>query len=63
MKKINLLIQPKKGMETKVRLEKLMSAKIFDKLNESSTDLMSRVEAINGDITEPSFGIRKEDER
>ena len=63
VKKIYLLIRPKKGIETKVRLEELMSAKIFDKLKESSPDVMSRVEAINGDITEPSFGIRKEDER
>ena len=63
MKKIYLLIRPKKGIETKVRLEELMSAKIFDKLKESSPDVISRVEAINGDITEPSFGIQKEDER
>ena len=63
MKKIYLLIRPKKGVETKVRLEELLSAKIFDKLKESSVDVISRVEAINGDITEPSFGIQKEDER
>ena len=63
MKKIYLLIRPKKGLETKVRLEQLMSAKIFDNLKESSSDTISRVEAINGDITEPNFGISKENER
>ena len=63
MKKIYLLIRPKKGLETKVRLEQLMSAKIFDNLKESSVDTISRVEAINGDITEPNFGISKENER
>ena len=63
MKEIYLLIRPKKGIETKVRLEELMSAKIFDKLKESSPDVISRVEAVNGDITEPSFGIQKEDQR
>jgi len=63
VKKIYLLIRPKKGLETKVRLEQLMSAKIFDNLKASSFDTISRVEAINGDITEPNFGISKENER
>ena len=63
MKKIYLLIRPKKGVETKVRLQELMSAKIFDKLKESSLDVLSRVEAVNGDITEDNFGLSKDDER
>jgi len=63
VKKIYLLIRPKKGIQTKVRLEELMSAKLFDELKQSSSDVMSRVEAIAGDITEPNFGLSDSDER
>ena len=63
VKKIYLLIRPKKGVETKIRLEQLMSTKVFDKLKENSSDVMSQVEAVSGDITEANFGISKEDER
>ena len=63
MKKIYVLIRPKKGVQTKVRLEELMSAKIFDELKQNSSDVMSRVEAIAGDITEPNFGLSESDER
>ena len=61
VKKIYLLIRPKKGLQTKVRLEELLSAKIFDKIKESYPDYLSRVEAISGDITEPLFGLSQED--
>ena len=63
VKKIYLLIRPKKGVQTRVRLEELMSAKIFDELKQSCLDIMARVEAVNGDITEPGFGISADDER
>ena len=63
VKKIYLLIRPKRGLQTKVRLEELMSARIFDKLKESSPDVMSQVEAVSGDITEPNFGLNEEDDR
>ena len=63
VKKIYLLIRPKKGIQTKVRLEELMSAKLFDELKQSSSDVMSRVAAIAGDITEPNFGLSDSDER
>ena len=63
VKKILVLIRPKKGLETKVRLEELMSAKIFDKIKESSPYATSRVEAISGDITEHNFGLSQDDEK
>ena len=63
MKKIYLLIRPKRGLQTKVRLEELMSARIFDKLKENSPDVMSQVEAVSGDITKPNFGLSEEDDR
>jgi fatty acyl-CoA reductase len=63
VKKIYLLIRPKKGLQTSVRLEELMSAKLYDNLKKVCLDVMARVEAVNGDITEPSFGISEDDER
>ena len=63
VKKIYVLIRPKKGLETKIRLQELMSSKIFEKVKRSKPHVMSRIEAINGDITEPNFAISAEDER
>ena len=63
VKKIYVLIRPKKGVETKFRLQELMSAKIFEKVKKSKPDVMSRIEAVNGDITEPNFAISEDDER
>eukprot|EP00092_Neocalanus_flemingeri_P108494 GFUD01139350.1.p1 GENE.GFUD01139350.1~~GFUD01139350.1.p1 ORF type:complete len:496 (-),score=133.82 GFUD01139350.1:192-1679(-) len=63
VKKLYLLIRPKRGVQTKVRIQELMSSNIFDKLKESSPDVVSRVEAIEGDITAPNFGINADDER
>ena len=62
-KKVLVLIRPKKGLETKVRLVELLSAKIFDNLRENSPAALSRVEAISGDITQQHFGLSRDDER
>ena len=62
-KKILVLIRPKKGLQTKVRLGELMSAKIFDNLRENRPSALSRVDAISGDIMEQNFGLSREDER
>ena len=62
VKRIFLLIRPKKGVQSKVRLETLMSSKIFEKVKETSS-IMTRVEAIDGDITKPNFGISSMDLR
>ena len=62
VKRIFLLIRPKKGVQSKVRLETLMSSKIFEKVKETSS-IMARVEAIDGDITKPNFGISSMDLR
>ena len=62
-KKVLVLIRPKKGLETRVRLVELLSAKIFDNLRENSPAALSRVEAISGDITQQHFGLSRDDER
>ena len=50
-------------MEIKFRLQELMSAKIFDNVKKNKPDVMTRVEAIPGDITKPSFAISEDDQR
>ena len=62
--KIYVLIRPKKGVETGLRLQQLLSARIFDRVKEESEDTaLSRVEAVTGDITEENFGIADEEIR
>ena len=51
----------KRGVETEVRLQQLMSAKIFDKLKESQTERLSAVEVVTGDITKEQFGLSQPD--
>ena len=51
----------KRGVETEVRLQQLMSAKIFDKLKESQTGRLSAVEVVTGDITKEQFGLSQPD--
>merc|ERR1712079_346804 len=61
VRKIYLLIRPKRGVETKVRLQELMSAKIFDHLKESNPERLSVVEVVTGDITKEDFGLSQSD--
>ena len=61
--KIYVLIRPKKGVETGLRLKQLLSARIFDRVKEESEDTLSRVEVVTGDITEENFGIADEEIR
>ena len=51
----------KRGVETEVRLQQLMSAKIFDKLKESQAERLSAVEVVTGDITKEQFGLSQPD--
>ena len=51
----------KRGVETKVRLQELMSAKIFDHLKESNPERLSAVEVVTGDITKEDFGLSQSD--
>ena len=63
VKKIYVLIRPKKGLEIKYRLQELMSSKLFENLKQTKPGVMSRVEAIPGDITKPGFAISEDDQR
>ena len=61
VEKIYVLIRPKKGIPSKARLKDLLSAKIFDKVKESSTDIFDRIDTIEGDISKKNFGINEKD--
>jgi len=57
VKKLLVLIRPKKGVKTELRLKTLLESSVFDRLKKLDPDRLRRVEAVNGDITEEDFGI------
>ena len=61
--KIYLLIRPKKGVATAQRLKLLLETKIFDRVREEQAEVLSKVEAVAGDITEQRLGLSDEEER
>lgn len=58
--RIFLLIRPKKGVQTELRLKTLLESSVFDRLRKSDADLLGKVVAINGDITEDNLGLDEE---
>jgi len=60
VKKLLLLIRPKKGVETKLRLASLLESKVFDRIRDEDKSLLEKVEALNGDIVEDEFGLDEE---
>ena len=63
VKTIYLLIRPKKGVQTELRLKTLQESSVFDRIRKSSPDLMEKVIAVNGDITEVNFGLDEDSQR
>ena len=61
--KIYLLIRPKKGVATQLRLKALLDSKIFDRVREDNSDVLLKVVAVSGDITEKKLGLSEEEER
>lgn len=57
---IYLLIRPKKGVEPRERLETLFSDPAFDELRERN--LLSKLYAVEGDVTMPGLGLSEENE-
>jgi len=60
--KLYLLIRPKKGVHTQQRLKLLLAGKIFDRIRKENPEVLKKVEAIDGDITEDRLGITEEQE-
>ena len=63
VKTIYLLIRPKKGVQTELRLKTLLESAVFDRIKELDADLLDKVVAINGDITEENFGLDEESQK
>uniref|UniRef100_A0A1I8M430 Fatty acyl-CoA reductase n=1 Tax=Musca domestica TaxID=7370 RepID=A0A1I8M430_MUSDO len=63
LKKIYLLMRPKKGKSPEERLKELVDSVLFDKVREQhSLDwVISKVKLIAGDVMEPQLGISPED--
>ncbi|XP_073847023.1 putative fatty acyl-CoA reductase CG8306 [Musca autumnalis] len=62
LKKIYLLVRPKKGKSPEERLKEILDNVLFDKLKEqrSLEWILSKVELIAGDVLEPQLGISPE---
>ena len=61
MQSIKIDVLMKRGVETKVRLQELLSAKIFDHLKDSKPERLATVEVVTGDITKEDFGLSQAD--
>jgi len=62
VRKIYLLIRPKKGVEPKDRLKEALSSKVFDRVRKERSDSFDKVDIVSGDITEDKLGLSSESE-
>lgn len=62
VKKIFLLVRPKRGVEINQRLEDTFNHRLFDKLKEHCPEYLDKVVALQGDITSEGLGLSEEDE-
>ncbi|KAK6633636.1 hypothetical protein RUM44_004243 [Polyplax serrata] len=62
IKKIYLLIRPKRGQDIKTRLAELIDSPLFDKLRKERPAELNKIVPIMGDITEPELGISQADQ-
>lgn len=62
LKKIYVLVRPKKGVDVQDRLNELFNCKLFEKLSQFYPDFRQKVVAIPGDLMDPNMGISPEDE-
>ncbi|CAF4887644.1 unnamed protein product [Pieris macdunnoughi] len=60
VKKIYLLMRPKRGQGTKERLHDFMNCKVFESLQATSPDCFSKLHLIPGDILQEDIGISEE---
>ncbi|XP_048487929.1 fatty acyl-CoA reductase wat [Plutella xylostella] len=61
IKKIYLLTRVKKGKSMEERLKEQMQDPVYDELRKTHPDFESKIEPIEGDITELRLGIKDED--
>jgi len=64
LRKIYLLIRPKRGVEVQTRLQdELLSSRAFDRLRGSAPGQLLKVEAVAGDITHDRLGLSDQDQK
>ncbi|XP_050528205.1 fatty acyl-CoA reductase 1-like [Daktulosphaira vitifoliae] len=64
VKRIYILLRPKKGNNPKQRIEALFSSVLYDYLKElHGADIIKKIFPIAGDVLEPELGINKEDRK
>ncbi|XP_050528195.1 uncharacterized protein LOC126898298 [Daktulosphaira vitifoliae] len=64
IKKIYLLLRPKKGKDPMQRLEDLFSSELFNYLKElQGTDFIKKISVVAGDIAEINLGIQEDDRK
>lgn len=61
VKKMYLLMRPKKGHSSKERLDELLNFKIFDRLKAENPKLFEKLQVVAGDILSEDLGLSAED--
>ncbi|XP_064480789.1 putative fatty acyl-CoA reductase CG5065 isoform X2 [Ornithodoros turicata] len=56
-----MLIRPRKGSKSKERLDELLKAECFKHIHQEHPSALNKLIAIDGDLTEPGLGLRKQD--
>lgn len=61
IRRIFLLIRPRKGCKSKERLAALLKAECFEHIHREHSDALEKLTAIDGDLTEPGLGLQPDD--
>ncbi|CAN7998456.1 unnamed protein product [Ixodes hexagonus] len=61
IRRIFLLIRPRKGCKSKERLASLLKAECFEHIHREHSDALEKLTAIDGDLTEPGLGLQPDD--
>ncbi|KAH9630871.1 hypothetical protein HF086_014612 [Spodoptera exigua] len=61
VKKMYLLMRPKKGHSSKERLDDILSFRIFDRLKAENPKLFEKLQVVAGDILSEDLGLSPED--
>lgn len=62
VRRVYLLMRPKKGVDVEQRLDDMFNYKLFDRIKQSQPEVLQKVFAVKGDITMEGLGLSDEDE-
>ncbi|KAB7507713.1 putative fatty acyl-CoA reductase [Armadillidium nasatum] len=62
VRRIYVLVRPKRGVDAKQRIEDIFNYKLFDRIKATQPEVIQKVVAIKGDVTMEGLGISDEDE-